>query len=97
MSITLEHPQLADPDTIETLGAPADARTAELHEARRLPPEVYRAAVAAGLFRQLVAADLGGLERTPLAWYRTGADLARHATPAAMAPRGSVDLLSSRA
>ena len=63
---------------VDALGAAADARTDELASQRRLPPDLYRSAVEAGLFRQLVGADLGGGYRTPLEWFSTGRALARH-------------------
>ena len=73
-------PRAATPSvrTAEALGAAADARTHELHDARRVPDDLYRDAIDTGLFRQLVAADLGGLDRAPLEWFRTGVELARH-------------------
>lgn len=63
---------------VEELGAAADARTQELHDARRLPDDLSGDAIDTGLFRQLVSADLGGLGRTPREWFRTGVQLARH-------------------
>lgn len=60
------------------LGAAADARTGELEKGRRVPADLYRAAAAAGLFRQLVPAELGGGGVGPLEWFRTGVELARH-------------------
>jgi alkylation response protein AidB-like acyl-CoA dehydrogenase len=63
---------------VAELGAAADHRTAELRAGRRIPVDLARAAVDAGLFRQLVNAELGGLACTPLDWFRTGVELARH-------------------
>lgn len=63
---------------VDALGADADARTHELAAARRLPDDLYDGAVDAGLLRQLVAADLGGLALTPLEWFGTGVALARY-------------------
>ena len=65
-------------DDVERLGATADARTRELHDARRIPDDLYRDAVDAGLFRQLVPTELGGLGHTPVDWFRAGVHLARH-------------------
>ena len=74
-STDLEVPPLA---VAYAIGAAADARTAELDRARRLPDDLYRRAASAGLFRQLVSRDLGGLGRAPVDWFRTGMELARH-------------------
>jgi indole-3-acetate monooxygenase len=73
----VEQLELLDART-EALGADADSRTEELHRARRLPDDVFRAIARAGLFRQLVPTDIGGLGRTPIEWFRTGMVLSRH-------------------
>jgi indole-3-acetate monooxygenase len=73
------HPSERDVEALVTnLGGQADARTAELDQGCDIPADLYRTAAAAGLFRQLVTADLGGLDRTPLEWFRTGVELAWH-------------------
>ena len=77
-STTHDAPHRRLDDVVAELGAAADDRTAELRQQRRIPADLYRTAVDAGLFRQLIAADLGGLARTPLDWFRTGVELARH-------------------
>lgn len=64
--------------TAEQLGEAADTRTAELDVARQLPHDIHLAAARAGLYRQLVPTELGGLGATPLEWFRTGLGLARH-------------------
>jgi alkylation response protein AidB-like acyl-CoA dehydrogenase len=64
--------------TISELGAAADARTAELDARCRIPADLYEQALRAGLFRQLVAPAFGGAGQAPLAWFRTGVELARH-------------------
>jgi indole-3-acetate monooxygenase len=75
----LHHPPGVDVGVVATsLGGQADARTAELDDGCAIPPDLYRSAAAGGLFRQLVVADLGGLARTPLEWFRTGVELAWH-------------------
>ena len=65
-------------ETLAALGDEADRRTAELSDACRIPGDLYELAATSGLFRQLVATDLGGLGRTPLEWFRNGLALARH-------------------
>jgi indole-3-acetate monooxygenase len=66
------------PATVRELGTATDARTAELDAARRLPADLYASAAGAGLFRQLVPTSMGGQGATPLEWFRTGMELARH-------------------
>lgn len=60
------------------LAMDADARAAELDAGCRIPEDLYREAAAAGLFRQLVVDELGGQQRSPVEWFRTGVELARH-------------------
>jgi indole-3-acetate monooxygenase len=60
------------------LGSAADVRSAELSDRRRIPDDLYLAAVEAGLFRQLVGTELGGTGAPPLDWFRTGVELSRH-------------------
>lgn len=69
---------MTTPGTMTTteLGAAADARTAELDVACRLPADLYAAALHSGLFRPLVAPEFGGNGAAPLQWFRTGVELA---------------------
>jgi alkylation response protein AidB-like acyl-CoA dehydrogenase len=60
------------------LGAAADERSAELEAARRVPEDLWHAAARAGLFRQLVGQPFAGAMSSPLDWFRTGVELARH-------------------
>ena len=55
-----------------------DERADELANARRLPDDLYEITAGAGLFRQLIPADLGGVDGTPLDWFRNGLEIARH-------------------
>lgn len=71
-------PTVHHEDRAVELARAADARSAELDAACRIPDDLYRAAAAAGLFRQLVVGQLGGQQRAPLDWFRTGVELARH-------------------
>jgi|GEM_PF-2090760 alkylation response protein AidB-like acyl-CoA dehydrogenase len=75
------------------IGAAADARTEELDQGRQVPDDIYRRAARAGLFRQLVAPDLGGPGAAPLDWFRTGMELARHeASLGWVVTQGAVEL-----
>lgn len=65
-------------DAAAALGREADRRTTELDEGRRIPQDLYDRAARAGLFRQLVPRNLGGVGAEPLDWFRTGVELARH-------------------
>ena len=65
-------------DTATLLGQDADRRWTELDEARRLPADLYQAALAAGLFRTLVPTALGGTGGPPVDWFRIGLELAWH-------------------
>ncbi|MGH9113035.1 MAG: acyl-CoA dehydrogenase family protein [Acidimicrobiales bacterium] len=78
--ITLKVSRLLGPsvETATLLGQDADRRWVELDNARRLPDDLYEAALAAGLFRTLVPAQLGGPGTTPLDWFRIGMELAWH-------------------
>lgn len=69
---------LDPPLSVAELGAAADARTDELDAQRRVPDDLYLGAARARLFRQLVPREMGGLGATPLEWFRTGVELARH-------------------
>ncbi len=65
-------------DTATLLGQDADRRWTELDEARRLPADLYQAALVAGLFRTLVPPALGGSGGSPVEWFRIGLELAWH-------------------
>ena len=65
-------------DAATTLGATADARTAELDEQRRIPEDIDLAARTSGLYRSLVPEDMGGTGLGPLQWFHDGVELARH-------------------
>ena len=58
--------------TAVRLGAEADQRWTELDVGCRLPPDLYRAALVARLFRTLVPADMGGTGCSPVEWFRIG-------------------------
>jgi alkylation response protein AidB-like acyl-CoA dehydrogenase len=77
---TLKESPLLGPsvETATLLGQDADRRWIELDDARRLPDDLYEAALAAGLFRTLVPAQLGGPGTTPLDCFRIGMELAWH-------------------
>jgi len=60
-----------------TLAKEADARRAELERERQVPPDLFRRAADAGLFRQLICVELGGLGRSAVEWFRTGVEMAR--------------------
>ena len=76
---TLQEPQTrATVATATLLGEDADRRWTELDENRRLPDDLYRGALEAGLFRTLVPPALGGIGGTPLDWFRIGLELAWH-------------------
>lgn len=60
-----------------SLGVEAGDRHREMEAARRIPDDLYRKTAEAGLFRQLVPTELGGLGRTPAEWFATGVELAR--------------------
>ena len=79
MTLLTESPLLGPClETATLLGQDADRRWAELDDARRLPDDLYTAALAAGLFRTLVPDQLGGPGTTPLDWFRIGMELAWH-------------------
>lgn len=77
---TLEQPTLtrATVATATLLGQDADRRWTELDEGRRLPADLYQAALEAGLFRTLVPVELGGTDGSPVDWFRIGLELAWH-------------------
>jgi alkylation response protein AidB-like acyl-CoA dehydrogenase len=59
------------------LAKEADARRAELERERQVPHDLFRRAKEAGLIRQLICAELGGLGRSAVEWFRTGVEMAR--------------------
>jgi alkylation response protein AidB-like acyl-CoA dehydrogenase len=59
------------------LAREADERRSELERERRVPADLFRRAAEAGLFRQLVCTELGGLGRSAVEWFRTGVEMAR--------------------
>jgi len=63
-------------DIAVSLAKEADARRQELVGARCIPPDLFKRASDGGLFRQLVARQLGGPGRTPAEWFATGVDMA---------------------
>jgi alkylation response protein AidB-like acyl-CoA dehydrogenase len=65
-------------DAAARLGVMADRRWDELDRDCRIPDDLHKAALTAGLFRTLVPANLGGQEATPLEWFRCGLEMARH-------------------
>lgn len=68
-------------DEVHTAGVilakEADARRGELERERQVPKDLFQRAGDAGLFRQLVCAELGGLGRSAAQWFRTGVEMAR--------------------
>ena len=64
-------------DVVAALGSDARARHDEFEATRRVPEDLDRRAAEAGLFRQLVPEELGGLGRTPSEWFGVGIELAR--------------------
>ena len=63
--------------TAISLAKEADARREELERGRRIPSDLSRRAGDAGLFRQLLSTELGGLGRSAADWFRLGVDMAR--------------------
>ena len=59
------------------LATEANARRDELDRMRRIPADLFKRAGDAGLFRQLICKDLGGLGRSPAEWFCTGVEMAR--------------------
>ena len=60
-----------------TLAKEADARREELQRLRRIPNDLFRRAGDAGLFRQLLSTELGGLGGSAADWFRLGVEMAR--------------------
>jgi len=60
-----------------SLAKEADARRAELERKRQVPHDLFRRAAEAGLFGQLICAELGGPGRSAVEWFRAGVEMAR--------------------
>ena len=60
-----------------TLAKEADGRRGELDRMRRVPNDLFERAGDAGLFRQLLCEELGGLGRSPAEWFCTSVEMAR--------------------
>ena len=63
--------------TAVSLAKEADARRPELDQTRQVPSDLFRRAADAGLFRQLICTELGGVGRSAVEWFRTGVEMAR--------------------
>ena len=75
------------------LAAEAQERAAELDVLGRLPADLAEALALAGLFRQLVPAELGGWDGSPLEWFRRGLRMAiTDAATAWVATQGSAEM-----
>src|SRR5262249_45421232 len=59
------------------LAREADGRRDELVRARRIPADLFQRSAEAGLFRQMLAPQVGGLGRSPAEWFETGIEMAR--------------------
>jgi alkylation response protein AidB-like acyl-CoA dehydrogenase len=59
------------------LAQEADARRNELMQARRIPDDLFRRSGEAGLFRQMLAKQDGGLGCSPTEWFQTGIEMSR--------------------
>ena len=64
-------------DTAVSLAKEADARREELTRARCIPSDIFKRAANGGLFRQMVAPQLGGLGVSPVEWFENGMHMAR--------------------
>lgn len=77
----------------ERLASVSEERAAELDGLSRLPADLAEAMALAGLFRQLVPAELGGWDGTPLEWFQRGLRMATtDASLAWVATQGSAEL-----
>ena len=63
--------------TAVSLAKEADARRPELDQTRQVPSDLFRRAADAGLFRQLICTELGGVGSSAVEWFRTGVEMAR--------------------
>jgi alkylation response protein AidB-like acyl-CoA dehydrogenase len=63
--------------TAVALAKEADGRREELVRVRRIPADLFQRSAEAGLFRQMLARQLGGLGRSPAEWFETGVEMAR--------------------
>jgi alkylation response protein AidB-like acyl-CoA dehydrogenase len=59
------------------LAQEADGRRDELLRTRCIPPDLFKRAGEANLFRQLLCTQLGGLGRSPAEWFNTGIEMGR--------------------
>src|SRR5215475_15302736 len=59
------------------LAKEADSRREELLRVRRIPADLFQRSAEAGLFRQMLAPQVGGLGRSPAEWFETGVEMAR--------------------
>jgi indole-3-acetate monooxygenase len=62
---------------VTSLGEEARTRREELTEHRCIPADLFRRAGEAGLFRQLVSVELGGLGLSPTEWFDNVVEIAR--------------------
>lgn len=62
---------------LATICTGADRQSEAFEAECRVPDDLYRVVARHGLFRQLVAVELGGLGDTPTTWFRRGVRLAR--------------------
>lgn len=63
--------------TAISLAKEAGTRREELQRGRRIPSDLSERAGDAGLFRQLLSTELGGLGRGAADWFRLGVDMVR--------------------
>jgi alkylation response protein AidB-like acyl-CoA dehydrogenase len=69
-----------------SLAKEADARRPEFERARRVPPDLFRRAADAGLFRQLICPELGGPGRSAVEWFRVGVERSQGPNSEARSP-----------
>ena len=65
-------------DAAATLGAETDRRWRELDVAQRLPEDIYLQMAQAGILRQLLPREVGGMGRSTIEWFDLGLELARY-------------------
>jgi alkylation response protein AidB-like acyl-CoA dehydrogenase len=65
-------------DVAVALAREAGERRKELDAGQRIPADLFERAGEAGLFRQLIPVELGGLGLAPIDWFRTSVEMARH-------------------
>ena len=59
-------------DKAVSLAEEANSRREELVRTRCIPLDLFKRTAEGGLFRQLVAQQLGGLGLSPAEWFETG-------------------------